>query len=61
MDLSALTISRVFYFCDIYHSGVISQHKLLCGMRMNVDLRLHVLFLFQHVTLLIDFTYFNDD
>ena len=47
MDLSAFTISCVFYLRDSYHFGIIAQHKLLGGMRMNVDLRLHVLFLFQ--------------
>ena len=47
MDLSAFTISCVFYLRDSYHFGIIAQHKLLGGMRMNVDLGLHVLFLFQ--------------
>ena len=47
MDLSAFTISCVFHLRDSYHFGIIAQHKLLGGMRMNVDLGLHVLFLFQ--------------
>ena len=55
MDLSAFTISCVFYLRDSYHFGIIAQHKLLGGMRMNVDLRLHVLFLFQPQLYLIFF------